>query len=155
MSEYTVHGRGHDAEWLLHRERLINDYQLAQVRRNGKTGGSELCGREVLALTPDDPAEAAAAVRVVHRIAARQRLDAAAKGEVLVMLGLAELPARVPTPRKADTGQARPTGACRGCGRGALYLKTDGTLVKHRQGKAAGSPDCPGSGTPPRKDTMR
>lgn len=93
MSEYATPARGHDAEWLLQRERVHNDQLFAKERRKRRPRGTERIHISAIPLTPNDAGEEAAAERVVRGIAARTGQCEGAVLEVLEALGLAAQPA--------------------------------------------------------------
>jgi hypothetical protein len=64
---YATAIRDHDAEWLLHQERVITDRMVAAARRFGPPRKSRSMTTTTSAPEPD-PAEQAKALRVVCRL---------------------------------------------------------------------------------------
>ncbi|GII87105.1 hypothetical protein Ssi03_50950 [Sphaerisporangium siamense] len=84
----TTH-RSHDALWHAHQALVLNDRELASVRRFGKKATVD-ARRLTPSMADSDPGDAAAAVRAACQIASRAGMDAAELREVLEALGLAQ-----------------------------------------------------------------
>lgn len=153
MGPYVTPMRGHDAEWLLQQELVLNDVlvQKAQEERKFEKRDPET----ILRLDPVDPGEIDTAVRVFHRVADRARLDEGARTELLTALGLGLADDESTTPSDEGPKPAgRKRGKCSDCGRSSIYLRKDGTLTAHsRTGRTSATEDpCRGGGTYPVKE---
>ena len=114
----------HDAEWLLQRERLIND--LAAASRRGKKRRKDNTRiAATITCSPVAASEEAAAERVIRAVAARVGATHQDVEEVLQALGLAP----------AEKGQ--PVRECPRCGN-TVPIRSNRTLVSHS--RQAGQP---------------
>jgi hypothetical protein len=151
MSIAVTDSRRHDAEWLLHRERMANDLQLAAARRKlarKKPTAAFRSERTIVTPQPLTPDIEAAAVDTLHRVADRAGLDEDARVELLEALGLTEPDAAPETPTAA---------ACRHCGSEPVTVRKDGLVAAHSPagGAPAGRWPCPETNNPPRTETAR
>jgi hypothetical protein len=86
MGTYAATHGGHDAEWLLQNERVLNDHIAQQARKGRKPVMSKSPIRDVGPVPTSRADELQAAARFVRR-----KVDSDAIGEVLAMLGLEAL----------------------------------------------------------------
>lgn len=132
----------HDAEWLLQRERLLNELMLDKGRRRKPRGKDNTRIAVSFTLIPTTAGEDAAAVRAMRRIATQRGANPADLDTVLEALGLAEPPT---APRLKDPSRLKPRGLCAACDR-TYELSTNGRVVAHSQfkGQPARISPCPG-----------
>lgn len=84
---YVTAVRGHDAEWLLQQERILNEAIIRSAQRGSKPkSGKPRLSTLLLSIYPLEPFEIAAARRVVEWAARRRGAEAVS--EILQMLGL-------------------------------------------------------------------
>ncbi|MEU8199396.1 hypothetical protein AB0C10_36990 [Microbispora amethystogenes] len=115
----------HDAEWLLQRERVINDLAAAS-KRGKKTRRDNTRIAATLTCAPSTRDEETAAARVIRRLARDMGATAHDLQEVLEALGLAEA-----------TAKGAPVRECPRCGN-KVPIRSNRTLVSHS--RQAGQP---------------
>jgi hypothetical protein len=140
MSDTRLTLAQHDSEWLLQRERVLNDYQLQKARRDTRARGRHRNPAMYLGLPDPDPTDQTKAARAVQKLADRLGAGPEAVDEVLAMLGLTA-PASVP-----EKTASRRHGTCPTCQQAGIPLRVNGELTVH--------PDpaqnrCDGSNTRP------
>jgi hypothetical protein len=115
----------HDAEWLLQRERLLNELMLDKGRRRKPRGKDSTRVAASFTLIPTSADEDAAAERAMRAAAARAGAAPADLAVVLEALGLIEpvVPAKTPV-------RPKPRDLCRECGR-SYELSADGRVIAH------------------------
>lgn len=115
----------HDAEWLLQRERLLNELMLASGRKRKPRGRDTTRIAASFTLIPTTPGEDAAAERAMRRAAARTGAAPADLAAVLEALGLIE-----PEQAPAKPQRVRARTLCEDCGR-MIEVSTEGRLASH------------------------
>ena len=141
MSDTRLTLAKHDSEWLLQRERVLNDYQLQKARRDTRARGRHRNPAMYLGLPDPDPADQTKAARVVEELADKLGAGPEAVADVLAMLGLTA-PATVP-----EKTASRRYGTCPTCLQDGIPLRVNGTLTSHpnpAQNRCDGSNTRPG-----------
>ncbi|MBO4273118.1 hypothetical protein [Microbispora triticiradicis] len=107
----------HDAEWLLQRERLINEL-IADSKRGKKRRQDNTRIAATITCSPVAASEEAAAERVIRAVAARVGATRQDVDEALQALGL------------APTEKGQPVRECPRCGN-TVPIRSNRTLVSH------------------------
>jgi hypothetical protein len=155
MSESRLSVRYHDAEWIIQRERVINDGILQRERRRKKKrGGSKPI--EIIGDIPEPtPQEITDARAVLAGIAAGMNATPDELRQVLDLLGL--LPEAKLLTTYTQMGVRRAARAvCPHCRRPCIELLVDGRFRSHTTHpgvrKLNDDTRCPGSGQPSRPE---
>lgn len=132
----------HDAEWMLQRERLLNELMLESGRRRKPRGKDTTRVAASFTLIPTTPGEDSAAVRAMRRAAARTGANPGDLAVVLEALGLVQPPA---VERPKDPSRLKPRGLCPECDR-TYELSANGRVVAHSlfKGQPSTISPCPG-----------